>query len=501
MLLLDAVRFRRLPFLFWLCIFCVYGCGGPMKQGQKFFEAGLYERAVQQFEMAARKKPNDVKIQSLLEQSREKAAEVHYAKALQAEENEDWVRAASEYKTVLRYVQDYKDTSKRLQTAESADALGHYQQGIALQQSQQWDSAIGEFQAALELVENYKDSHQKIQEVKESAAEEHYQAAVSFEAEEQWTKALQEFERTSAYVSGYKDVATKVQNAKTTLAEIAYQNAVKLTETAEASDAVRDYRQALKGLESCLAYQPNYKDARVMRDKVKKGATISVCIMPFESSDKELANYVTREMVSSALKNKPELMMFVDRQYVAGFIRGEQSLANLGAINASSAAQMGRLANIHAIVVGQVSYTSEEIPAQSTQKVIRHYSKLNQVKDGQKSVYFDQVDVGYSAWSKSNKVNLQLNFQILNAIDGSIVDSDTISVSSEDQARWVADWNHPSNLTKFSLEQVVGKATRQERVTSSREPKTHKMLRDEAVNQAVKRLTQHSISKVDSLFW
>jgi tetratricopeptide (TPR) repeat protein/FlaG/FlaF family flagellin (archaellin) len=470
-----------------------------MNDGKQLFEAGQYDDAVRTFQIALNKKPNNAEANIWLKKAKEKAAEAHYAKAIKAEENKEWTKAASEYKQVLSFVPDYQDASKRLKTVESADALEHYQKGVAYQEAKKWDLALQEFQKTLELVDNYEDTYKKIQETKEAAAEEHYQSALSLDESEQWSQALQEYQKADSYVSGYKDVAAKIRNVKTTLAEIAYQEASTLTQQAEESKSVRQYRKALKAWEKCLSYQSSYKDAGAMHAKMKKGATVSVCIMPFEGTDTEAAALFTQKLITSALSKKPELMSFVDRQYVAGLLLGEKDLASLGMMNASSAVEIGKLANIHAFVVGNVSFTKSETPAESTQKKNdRTYVQIQH--QGEKGSYItnEWVPIEYSVWKKSNKVDLQVSYQIINAIDGAIVDANTISSSASDEARWITDMTRPLNIVDYSYENIVQRFSKEERITSSKEPKSYQAILNEAIDDIASHLAPNIRSKVES---
>ena len=488
--------------VFVLCLpYLMTGCGGPMKQGKKYFEGGLYDSAVRQFEEAARKKPNEAQVQIWLKKSREKAAESHYAKAMSAEESEDWPRATSEYRKVLSFVPAYKDAAKRVKNVESADAFAHYQQGVAYQEAKKWDSAISEFEEAIKLVDNFKDTNQQIQETKEAAAEEQYQAALSFESNAQWVEALVAYEKATQYVVRYKEVAAKIENAKTELAEIAYQEASQLMGEAQESRSVRQYRKALAGWERCLRYQKSYKDALALSEKAKKGAVISVCIMPFEGTGTEAAR-LTQKLLASALSQKPELMSFVDRQYLTNFLVGERNLAGLGAIDAKNAVQVGKLAGVHAFVAGQVFFTSSESTPQSTMKKIQHPVKATAYRDGRTIQINDWRDFTYKIWEKSRTVELQVSYQIINAIDGRIVDANTVSFSKEDTARWMGDLSSTestSDLVEGWRESVVQYETKQEKFTTSKEPQPQEALINEAISTAAHQLASTVIAKAEAL--
>lgn len=502
------------------------GCGSAMKSGVKLYEAGQYDEAVRTFKTALRKKPNNVDAKIWLDKAKNKAAEEHYAKALKAEENQQWTRAAAEYKTVLGFVSDYQDASQRLKKMESADALEHYQKGVAYQEVKQWDRAIEEFQSALQLVDNYQDSLQRIQEVKKAAAEEHYQRALSVESGRKWEEALDEYQKVQNYVSDYKDVLARTENIKTKLAEIAYQEASGLTQQAEKNNSVRQYRKALKVWERCLGYQPNYQDAQAIYKKVRKGATVSVCIMPFEGADLDAANLFTQKLIASSVNEKPELMSFVDRQYVAGLLLNEQDLASLGVMNAASAARIGQLANIHTFVVGEAPFTSTEVPAESTQKTSQgNYVSIHRIgEDGKRSTYNDWVDISYSLWTKSNQVDLQISYQILNAIDGTIISADSVSFSKSDEARWVTDITRPANITDISFESINERISKEEKVTVRKnsesiqsqldaqqayrgqapekirkEPKAIQSLLNEAMDSVASGLASNIIAEVESV--
>ena len=350
-------------------------------------------------------------------------------------------------------------------------------------------------------MDNYLDTYKRIIETQQAAAEEHYQAALSFESNAQWLEALDSYQKATQYVAGYKEVGTRIEAAKTELAEIAYLKASQLMGEAQESRSVRQYRKALKVWEQCLSYQPNYKDALALSEKTKKGAIISVCIMPFEGTGTEAAR-LTQKLLASALSQKPELMSFVDRQYLTNFLVGERNLAGLGAIDAKNAVQVGKLAGVHAFVAGQVFFTSSESTPQSTMKKIQHPVKATAYRDGRTIQINDWRDFTYKIWEKSRTVELQVSYQIINAIDGRIVDANTVSFSKEDKARWMSDLSSTestSDLVEGWRESVVQYETKQGKFTTSKEPQSQEVLINEAISTAAHRLASTVITQVLAL--
>jgi len=140
-----------------------------INEGKKQFEAGQYDDAAVSFEAALQMKPESPEAQTWLKKAKEKACELHYGKALQAERNQEWTRAASEHTRVLELIPDYQDASERLGTVQSAAALSYYQKAVGYQKTGKWDNALRDFEEALRWVDDFKDTHQNIQETKQAA--------------------------------------------------------------------------------------------------------------------------------------------------------------------------------------------------------------------------------------------------------------------------------------------------------------------------------------------
>jgi len=468
----------------------IAGCAyrSAMNDGKKLFEAGQYDDAIRYFEIALRKKPESADAKIWLKKTKEKAAETHYQKGAKAEENKEWTRASAEYSRVLSLIPDYRDAKKRLETVESAEALEHYQKGVALKEARKWDQALKEFEEALLWAENFKDTHKKIQETKESAAEEHYQQAVhliedgkyeqaltalkdcwsyvpeykdSLKQEEKaklaladieykkaeelveqqkWFDALDKFQKADSWVNGYQDVSSRIAFVKEKIAEDYYNKAIQVLEEAKQGRSVKPYREALNYLEQSFSYVSNFRDARQKYDEAKEGATIRVAIMPIQAVEeraKDAAAQLTQTLFSELLRRKTELMAFVDREYVARFLLEDKDLTNLAEIDASSAIKIGELAGVHAFVVGQVILTSTSKEAEAETKTSSYTTKEEYVDSkGNTRTRRVQNDFQYQLWRKSREVKLQVNYQIISGIDGTVVDASTVSGSKKDEARW-----------------------------------------------------------------
>ena len=537
--------FKNHLFLIMLFLIIISGCAyrSAMNDGKKLFEAGQYDEAVQSFEIALQKKPESADTKIWLKKAKEKAAETHYQTGIQAEENEEWTRAASEYRRALNLIPDYRDASKRLETVESAEALEHYQKGVAHQEAGKWDQALESFEEALVWAENFKDTHQKIKEVKKSAAEEYYQQALQLmeqkkyeqvltalercwqyvsdykdslkqekkaklalakihyeEGEElvlqeKWWTALDKLKKADSLVSGYQDVSSRIAFVKEKIAEEYYNKAVQVLEEAKQGMSVKPYRQAMNYLDDCLSYVSNFRDARQKYQEAQKGATLRVCIMPFQGTE-PAASQLTQKVIANALSRKPELMAFVDRQYIS-LLLDERDLTGLGMIDASSATRIGKLAGVHAFVVGKIFVTPTNKASESTTKTGK-YSVRQKYLDSEGKTRTKTIghEFNYKFWTKSREVKLELSYQIINGIDGILVDAETITSSEEDEAVWIT---YPANLPDGAWGNFP-QAHDSAKITSSKEPKSQETLLQQAVDDLANRLTPTIISKAGRLF-
>ncbi len=527
-----------------LTILIIAGCAyrSAMNDGKKMFEVGQYDDAIRYFEKAIQKKPQSADATIWLKKSKEKACQVHYAKALQAEQNQEWIRASAEYKRVLSLIPDYQDASNRLKTVESAEALEHYQNGVAYQEAKKWDAALKEFEEALLWAENFKDTLQKIKEVKESAAEEHYQQALHLIEEEKyeqvltalercwqyvpdykdslqqekkakialakihyeegeelvlqekWWTALDKLKKADSLVSGYQDVSSRIAFVEENIAEEYYNKAVQVLEEAKQGMSVKPYRQGMNYLDDCLSYVSNFRDARQKYQEAQKGATLRVCIMPFQGKE-PAASQLTQKVIANALSRKPELMAFVDRQYIS-LLLDERDLTGLGMIDASSATRIGKLAGVHAFVVGKIFVTPTNKASEFTTKTGK-YSVRQKYLDSKGKTRTKTVghEFNYKFWTKSREVKLELSYQIINGVDGILVDAETITSSEEDEAVWIT---YPANLPNSIWNHSPQREDNQ-KITSSKEPKSQQALLQQAVDDLAYRLTPKIISKAEQL--
>lgn len=157
-------------------------------------------------------------------------------------------------------------------------------------------------------------------------------------------------------------------------------------------------------------------------------------------------------MIAKALSQKRELIAFVDRQYITGFLLGEQDLAGLGMMDAASAVKIGKLARVHAMVVGQVFVDSSTEGPKSTLKTHSYTSTIFHINsEGKRESEEIKVEYKYKLWHHSNQAKVRVSYQIISALDGSVIDAEVISKEESSKAGWITLVDVPSEREKEEL--------------------------------------------------
>lgn len=163
--------FRYLPFLFVLILF-------SCKSGEKLYNQGRYDAAVEAFVKKLQRRPTDATSLQLLPRAYEAAMEYHEGRAKQSlASNNDlkWESVRAEYRSmqslynIIRAspaamgVVKPKDYSTAITGAQENASEARYERGLQLMEQgtkQSAREAFDEFDAALRLTPNYKDAAQ-----------------------------------------------------------------------------------------------------------------------------------------------------------------------------------------------------------------------------------------------------------------------------------------------------------------------------------------------------
>jgi len=453
----------------------ITACGGPMKQGKKYFEAGLYDEAVRSYELAVRQKPNDAGRKIRLAQAKEKAAEKHYSDGRQAEQNESWEKAAVEYEKVLSFIPDYEDARERLANVKSADALESYQQGLKFQENKNWDAALEAFQKCLELVDNYKDSENRIRDVKESAAKEHYQLGLSFESTGRWSESLQEYQRVEQYIPNYEDISEHLGVVHQALASQCYDEGLTCEEAQDWRAAFNHYKQAqshvpgyediderirqvsykiaeelvqegdsyvveaesgnrralgeraLDRYEEAKRYVTNYTDIQKKINQARDLTITRIAIQPFKG-DRDISSQITQGIINYLVKTRDPHIRVVERAQLNA-IMSEIGLGTTGIIDSATISTVGKIKGVDVLTFGEImehSYTPKK------EYEVKEETKFDPKRpEGQR-----RYKVSYKYYTEERKAYIKASVRLINAETAEIEWSDIIEATVSDKASW-----------------------------------------------------------------
>ncbi len=180
-------------------------------------------------------------------------------------------------------------------------------------------------------------------------------------------------------------------------------------------------------------YPDGFKDAEQRIQAAIDSAKVKVAIMPFDNLTSktkygDVGANLSSEIIASGVGQKPIFVDFVTRDYVYSLL-SEQNFGASGRVDASTAPQIGKLIGIHVFVFGKITAINE------------FYPKVQKVNgESQKKIYGDPSYYVYAKWTKhtrTGKVTVSANYQIVDVKTGRIVDSNSISRTISSTAQWV----------------------------------------------------------------
>jgi hypothetical protein len=233
----------------------------------------------------------------------------------------------------------------------------------------------------------------------------------------------------------YKDYVADWDSAKNNAAEYHYQNGIKI---AANSTNVDVQKQAAKEFKTALTYVDNYKDASAKYDNCRSLGIKRIAIIPFDDKSGSNGKYgALNEMivdgVYSGIMNDPsctEFLEIITRDQIDILLR-EHNLNASGLVDASSAANFGKLLGVHEIMTGKIS----QIIFTPERTVSKDFSETANVKTGEEQYYDDKgklktkdvygdVSCNYTKYTKTSSAKITGSYIIVDVETGKIKKQD-----------------------------------------------------------------------------
>ena len=149
------------------------------------------------------------------EQELTQQAKTSYAAGVTALDNEQWLKAVTNFRTVNEIYPNYEDTEDKLARATVAGSDEYYKEGIAAIQSEDWKGALAAFGNVLVIDPTYKNTRLLIEEVKQNDNPQYFLGrAAEMTSANEWDRAIIFYERALSYLPGDLNIQTELTRAK-----------------------------------------------------------------------------------------------------------------------------------------------------------------------------------------------------------------------------------------------------------------------------------------------
>ena len=382
---------------FLICILLTFTCfslafADDYKDGMKAYKQGNKIEALEFFIAKVTDKSNHQKSVDMIKKLLPEVIEMRKTKAKKYEEQGKWARAQKEY-----------DRLRRLDKVLQSLVVYDNKQPIKFPRID-----VSQAQSA----------------AKDNAAERYYvQGVEAMKIPGNAENAAKFFKEARKFDPDYKD-------SKELSAQAFYNDGMALIKE-------RDFKTGVKVLWKIHDFFPEgFKDSEVQIQTAIDSAKVKVAVMSFKdltfnTKYGNVGSNLSSEIIADGIRQKPVFIDFVTRDYVHSLM-SEQSLGASGAVDASTAAQIGKLIGVDVFVFGKMTAINP------------NYPKVKKVS-GESKAYRRNYDTNttytiYANWTKFTRigeVTVSANYQIVDVNTGRIVDSKSISRTASSIKQWV----------------------------------------------------------------
>lgn len=412
------LRIRRLALLFVvfvpLSFFVGSGCSssnGALRNARSAAKQGNYETAARRYAEVLRQEGENTDARSALKSAAQNHLDTKFAAFSRQAESGEYERAYATYREAMSFREEVtRGTS-----------------------------------VSLSVNARYRTQYQK---TKEALAQKHYQEGKSALAESNYGEAVRHLQRSQTFVSSYKDTEELLNRAQNR--ESASEAATAYRNGKQALEAGR-YRRAHELFGTVLKTKPGYKDASALRKKALKRGQIGVAIIPFTSgASAQYAQGVTDQLYSETLTSTVDLddpfLDVVERGKLQSVLR-EQNITRSGAVDQTTAAEVGEILGVQAIVVGSVTdlRTNTNGPRRETREA--WYTEVEDITE----LNFNTRKVTYSYHEASREVTLEAEYRLVEVESAEIINASSVDRSENDQIEYATFRGDHTKLLPYDV--------------------------------------------------
>ena len=367
-------------------IIILAGCASKrfVKKAMKFESAGLYEDAAEYYYQAVKRKAGNLDAKIGLR----KTGQLTLDKKL------------SEFSLA------YKQSENKKAVYSYLDSEKYYKK-------------VNSVGVQLSFADHYKEYYN---EVKNSYLEKQYNEGVDKLNLEEFNAATLIFQEIKNIDTNYKDV---VQMLTTTKNEPKYRKANEYLDLGL-------YRKAYYTYSEIINDAGTYKQSEILKEEALKKGIISIVIIPFKSSAKNLeySRNITEKLNNSLSNFGNPFIKIIDISVLDRSVLDRKYMKiNMPAANLSGikAVLYGEVIRVHKIS-GELKKTEK--------KAYLKEVKIKKNKAGEEYEDIQYEKISYYEYQQKNSVSIEINYKLISTENNSVMVSDIISLSDKDEIHY-----------------------------------------------------------------
>lgn len=383
-----------------------------------------------------------------------------------------WIEAIETYQYMESLVARFYDNNIVLQTISIPDRIAwarqegrdyHYSSAERLFQSSEYLQAIEQYHKVIAIVGHYLDTREKLWRS-------NIELGNQLQSARQYESALNRFFRPAL------EFEINIDETNRLIAETYYRWADQLVSEGNHRGAYETFGRALEVI-------PDYRDAAERQDEAFEEALMRVAVLPFRNSTPfggQYSNLLTDQVINRCINANLQYVVFATRSHLDRIIQ-EYELTVAGAVDPSTAVEIGKLEGIHYFITGNLTQISEQTTSPSF--VERTLNKVITVRDSTGKEVKVTEKRFYREYTSRRTVQLGASYQIVDAETGRYIRSEDFSESIVDETRWIRYQGSINDLPE----------SKRGFLDASTEPKSADMLINDGIRIIAEKMSQKII--------
>ncbi|MGD1842753.1 MAG: CsgG/HfaB family protein [Thermonemataceae bacterium] len=335
---------------------------------------------------------------------------------------------------------------RKLSQVFKGNETGDYEKAVnSFLDAQRYQEKVAKQGVKLTIAPQYKTYFKAS---KEKYLSDLYQRGTQLLEKEAFEEADALFAEIIRITPNYKDVKT-LKNASTN--EPLYRKGVVALEA-------NHFKEAYRYLNQVVRKDKTYKDAYELREDARKQALLTISLLPFSNTSftRNAQERFKADITSSLTRLKHPFIELVDRENLQAILE-EQKLAMSGLLDEQSAAKVGELLGVKAVMTGKVVTFKPSTGQWQAQEKIGYEAYNVRKLDTTTNKYVNETrykKVIYSEHSNQKQLNVAFQYQLVSSETGKVLLSNVINRKQQDALRYASYSGDYRNLYPGSTKSV-----------------------------------------------